>query len=118
METVFKQSGDFGILALSCDLTIEFAAELKPALAKALNSGLPVVLDIADVTRADVSCLQLICAAHRATILAGTSLTLSNAGEGFNHSLIDTGFIRHVGCSPETEDTCLWLEYKKQNRND
>lgn len=110
MQTIFQQSGDVAVLSVSGELTIEFAAELKQALAEALNSGLPVVLDIAEVTKADVSCLQLICSTHRATILAGTSLTLRNAVDGFNQSLKDTGFIRHVGCSREAEDTCLWLE--------
>jgi len=112
METIFKISGGSGVLAVSGDLTIEFAAELKPALAAALNSGLPVVLDIVKATKADVSCLQLICSAHRAAIHAGKSLTLRNAGEVFNQSLNDTGFLRHVGCSREAEDTCLWLAWK------
>ena len=39
MQTIFQQSGDVAELSVSGELTIEFAAELKQALAEALNSG-------------------------------------------------------------------------------
>jgi anti-anti-sigma regulatory factor len=109
MDTCFEKSGDHGVLSVEGELTIEYAAGLKTALAEALNSGLHLILDVAKVAKTDVSCLQLICSAHKSAVLSGKTITLRNTGGEFVRALKDTGFLRHVGCAPGTGDACVWL---------
>lgn len=109
MDTCFEKSGDHGVLSVEGDLTIEYAAGLKTVLAEALNSGLQLILDVANVAKIDVSCLQLICSAHRSAVLSGKTFALRYAGGEFVRAVKDTGFLRHVGCAQGTGDACVWL---------
>ncbi len=106
----FQQSGDGGVLTLKGALTIENAAELKSAVAEALDASTGLVLELAEVDTADLSCLQLLCSAHRTAVRDGKSLELRNAGGGFIAMTDAAGYGRHLGCMNRSRSDCLWLE--------
>jgi ABC-type transporter Mla MlaB component len=110
MTYSFQQSGDTGVLAVSGALTIEDAAELKSVIADALAASTGLMLDMAEVETADLSCLQLLCSAHRSAAHAGKGLELRNAGDGFISGMRAAGYGRHLGCQHPSRSDCLWLE--------
>ncbi len=61
------------------DLTIYRAAELKPALAAALEGVGPFAIDLARVTEIDGAGLQLVVAARREAARRGRPVTLAGA---------------------------------------
>ena len=112
MDQEFNQSGGKGTLSLSGDLMIEDASELKDALARALADVTTLEVDMAGVESADVACLQVFCSAHRTALRQGGTLLFRNVGQGFIGILETSGFLRHMGCSPDRDD-CLWLGEKR-----
>ena len=112
MEHVFEMTEEKGLLSLKGKLTIENAAEFKCVLEESLNGVSALILDIGGVTCADVSGLQLICAAHRVAVLSGKEFTLTNVGNDFHEAADKAGLLRHIGCSHGPGDACLWLDCK------
>lgn len=76
MEATWAINDGVGTLALGGALTIESAAELKAALLRALDEAPVVALRFEDDARPDVSCVQLLCAAHRSAMRRGTTFAL------------------------------------------
>lgn len=108
MTYQFQQSGGNGQLNLSGELTVQYASELLAVLAGAQNSVTDLVVNLADVTEADVSCLQLLCAAHRSALRIQKSMALGKVSPEFRRAVEDSGYIRHMGCSRGTGQNCLW----------
>lgn len=100
------------MLILKGALTIENVAELKSAVAEALEASTGLALEVADVETADLSCLQLLCSAHRTAVRDGKSLELRNAGDGFIAVMDAAGYGRNLGCLHPSRSDCLWLEAK------
>jgi ABC-type transporter Mla MlaB component len=100
-----------GWLTADGPLTVQRMAELKKALIKALNEVDNVELRFERVTEVDLSCLQLLCSAHRTSTKRNKRLTLSlNRAPSFQKAVKDSGYTRHEGCK-NTDDKhhCLWL---------
>lgn len=110
MNHSFQLSGDTGVLSLTGALTIEHGAELKASLSGALEAASHLAFDLSGVESADICSLQLFCSAHRTAVKAGKTLELVNAGKGFDASVKDAGYLRHVGCLSENSRDCLWID--------
>jgi anti-anti-sigma regulatory factor len=110
MSTSFELSGETGILAVSDELTIEYAAELKTAITDALAASAHLVIDMTRATTIDLCCLQLLCSAHRAAVKEGKTFSILSGGEGFVESIREAGYLRHVGCMTNSGHDCLWTE--------
>jgi anti-anti-sigma factor len=110
MNCHFQQSTDSGILAITGEMGIEQASELKSALAEALEQSARIEVDLSGVESVHLCCLQLLCTAHKRAAQSGKILELRNAGEEFRKGALDAGFIRHTGCLDETGADCFWLE--------
>jgi len=104
------KSDDVEILALKGALTIECANELKSMLLDALNKKDHVVLNLEGVKEVDLSCLQLLCSAHRTSLKFHKQLTLAGRQpESFQQAVRDAGFTRQVGCHKDPHQKCLWI---------
>ena len=110
MNHSFQSQGNSGVLSLSGSLTIENIARLKAAVSEALQACDHVTLDLSGVESADVCSLQLFCSAHRTGARSGKIVELARAGEGFEASVREAGYGRHVGCVNESSCDCLWTD--------
>jgi ABC-type transporter Mla MlaB component len=103
-------SGNTNILTIEGELTIAHAAELRTILIKSLESADTVQLRLESVKDVDLSCLQLLCAAHRSALISNKNLTLGSRGsEAFRQAVENAGYSRHLGCDLDISESCLWI---------
>lgn len=92
-------------LALDPALRIEGAAAARVRLLEALEGADRVGLDLTGVEEADLTALQLLCAAHRLAASRGKELCLQGSSLALGRVAEAAGFARHQGCRPG----CLWI---------
>ena len=95
---------------LTGNLTISRAVEILSLLNDSLESNDNVRIVLREVSNIDLSCLQLLCSAHRTAAAAGKELTLKTPLPDIFLQLIrQTGFNRQKGCvlSPNTNCLCF-----------
>ncbi len=110
MEANIDVAGDAATLSLAGALTVECAAELKSALMDVLAKAASVRVEFGRVTEMNLSCLQLLCSAHRTAMSEGKAMTVRPDAEGaYRRMTWRAGFVRHEGCEPAGADNCLWL---------
>lgn len=110
MDCTLEQSGTVGVLTINGALTVGCASELKAALMKALETVEHLILNLAAVDELDLSCLQLLCAAHRTSQKLNKQLTIAdNRPEAFRGTVCLSGYGRHIGCALDRTNSCLWL---------
>jgi ABC-type transporter Mla MlaB component len=115
MDYRIEKSDDVDILTIQGALTIEHAAEFRAALMELMESAEHPALNLEGVTDADLTCLQLLCSAHRTVTSSNERLTLDGAFPlGIRRASKAAGFSRHTGCSAGPEENCLWIE-KRDN---
>jgi len=87
-------------------LTASQAGRLHQALLKAFDRSRRVELALRDVSEADLSFLQLLCAAHRTAVARGAAYLLSGleAAGPVLRLIRESGAERDAGCPGE----CLW----------
>jgi anti-anti-sigma regulatory factor len=103
-----EKKGKERLLVISGSLTIEHAAEFREALMKSLEKTSHVMLNLDAVTETDLSCLQLLCSAHRTFVNAKKSVELAGTPDILKHAARDMGYKRDLGCMQETEKSCFW----------
>jgi anti-anti-sigma regulatory factor len=114
MNCNLEQSEEAAEIFVSGVMSIEDAADLKTALSCAIAGSSCIVIDLSATDATDISCLQVICSAHRAAVLSGKKLTVRGIDDSFITCLEDAGFPRHTGCLQQNGVPCLWQE-RKQN---
>ena len=103
-------SGKADILTLKGDLTIFRAAAIRLLLKESLHVSDEVHVILQEVTRVDLSCLQLLCSAHRTAAAAGKIMTLETPVPDILRKLMhQAGFRRQKACafSPSTNCPCF-----------
>jgi len=109
MHVDMVHSAEACVLRLKGSLTIERAHELKQTLLEALRSNERIVLELEGVTEIDLSCLQLLCSAHRTSLRLDRQLTLhGERSEALRMAVRDAGFPRILGCHENPDRGCLW----------
>jgi anti-anti-sigma factor len=95
-----------GILALSGELSLLQAEQLKMQLTQALEACGHVRIDVKAVTDIDLASLQLLCAAHRSAGSQGKQLALMpQPSEAFRARVVQAGLTHRDGCG---QSPCLW----------
>jgi anti-anti-sigma factor len=93
------------------DLIVEHAAEFKTCLLDALGRAQSVRIDLQAIDDIDLTCLQLLCSAHKMALFTGGDLSLHHErSEPFERSLDLAGFSRSSGCTMDLNDSCLWIQ--------
>jgi len=96
-------------LRVSGDISIQNARDFLEALRDFQGGGNRLLLDLAGVTGADTSILQLICSLHRTCLTAGQDLTIKgNMPETFKTILEAAGWRRPKACTRGGDNPCLW----------
>jgi anti-anti-sigma regulatory factor len=112
MEITFhdQESGKQGNIKLDGNLTVGQADELRGLLIKALIDAEQVRMDFGTVTDVDLSCIQLLCSAHRSASRMKKSISLSGDWpEVFKKTVEEAGFSRLTGCRLDVDHSCLWV---------
>jgi anti-anti-sigma factor len=113
MISQFYQTGENGQINLSGELTVQYASELHAALVEAQNTVTDLVVNLEDISEVDVSCLQLMCAAHRSAVRFQKSFALGKVCPEVKKAVEETGYIRRMGCLQGSGANCLWLDSGK-----
>lgn len=100
-----------GIIALGGELTIAHAQELRTSLKEAVDGYHSVVVQLGDIADIDLSCLQLLCSAHKSAVKQEKTFAFGEHVPAiFTQIFADAGFIRDTGCSLDSGATCLWAK--------
>jgi anti-anti-sigma regulatory factor len=113
MQATFNQSGNKSVIMLEGDLTLPHAKALKEIFTKALQESDDVSIAIVTAQNVDLSCLQLLCSAHRSSILLKKDLTfIGSPPQAFNDAVEAAGLARAAGCKLDRGNKCLWMSVK------
>lgn len=97
------------VVILNGDITVEHSDLLRNALLESLEGTDLIEVDFRNATTVDLSCLQLLCSAHRTSVNAGKSIELRpDHTEILKEAVRESGYPRYIGCTLETEKSCLW----------
>jgi anti-anti-sigma factor len=109
MNCTVTYQGEREVLVIAGELNIEHAQALKETLLQSLAGTGPLLLNLENVTAIDLSCLQLLCAAHRSWLAANRELAIASCSGVFSQTARDAGYSREMGCSIDANRSCLWL---------
>ena len=101
MDSRVEHTQEGTVLTLYGDVTIEGAVELRKVLAGELAAAAGLTVNLAYVTRCDLSLFQLLCAAHRTS----AAVRLADASPAVVEVMASSGLTRGSGC---TGGPCLW----------
>lgn len=109
-----NESRKAGTVALTGDLTITRAAEILSILKESLQANDEVRITLQDVSSVDLSCLQLLCSAHRTAAAAGQVLNLvAPVPEVLRQLIRQKGFKRQKNCAFSPKADCLCFDGEK-----
>jgi ABC-type transporter Mla MlaB component len=112
MNCRLEQSEESATLHITGSMTIEDAASLKTIIAGTLTDSALIEVDLSVADATDLSCLQVLCSAHRAAVHAGKKLVVRMVTDSLITCLEDAGFPRQSGCLQREGELCLWQEKK------
>jgi len=106
MQIDVKRTGEAAVVIAGGRLSASQAGRLHQALLQAFAGGGRVDLFLNEVQEADLTFLQLLCAAHRTAAANGVVFTLSGleSADVVRRLISEAGAERGVGCP----DDCLW----------
>ncbi len=106
-----KEDGTEGTLSLWGDLTMSCARESRDVLLEAIQNVDTLHLNLQDVETADVSLIQMICAASYECLMLGKRITLKGGtGKVVGELLHKSGYCKQLGCPEGDKETCLWKD--------
>ncbi len=106
-----EESDDKKTLTINGELKIQDAAELQKVLIESLENTEHLDLNLENVTGIDMSCLQLLCSAHRTMSSLDKRFTLSSSySEIVREAVNDSGYQQFKGCESDKDESCLWVE--------
>jgi anti-anti-sigma regulatory factor len=110
MSTTYKEENNRGTVTLSGNLTLTEAEDLRMILIKAIINVDQVFLTFGEIQDIDLSCLQLLCSAHRSAIRMNKTVAFSGPWtEPFRRVVHQAGYARSVGCSLDCTGSCIWM---------
>lgn len=107
-ETQQTAEGTISMIRLEGELTILTAAALRDTLMKAFEAADGVRVNTEQVEAIDLSCLQLLCSAHRTALALNKSFLFETCTAPVIKAAEAAGFTRHTGCSIDISQSCIW----------
>jgi anti-anti-sigma regulatory factor len=96
-------------------MTIQNAGEIRNAMLEAFSTGEGLRLELGKITEIDLAGLQLLCAAHRTSMIEQKYFSIRGIeNEAIKSVIRDAGFPRHIGCAQDINKTCIWTEGENQ----
>ena len=116
MGATLRQSGDTRIVLLEGDLTLPQAPEIRTTFMKALVEADDVFIRFGNVRDLDLTCLQLLCSAHRSAARLKKRVRFEGDIPKKISEMADAaGYSRLKGCKLDTEKSCLWIAVSGAN---
>jgi anti-anti-sigma regulatory factor len=113
MHATYNQSGNKSVITLEGDLTLPHAETLRGILTQALQESDDVTIAIVTVHNVDLSCLQLLCSAHRSAMRLKKQITfIGSPPQVFNDAVETAGLACVAGCKLGSGHSCLWMTAK------
>ncbi len=104
------ETSQAGTLILEGDLNIQRAVELKDLLMRSRELNESLLLKTEKVIGADVSCLQVLCSAHRTWMKSGRHLAVEGRlSAALAKAADDAGYRRERGCMHDQQRSCFWV---------
>jgi ABC-type transporter Mla MlaB component len=104
------------IISLEGDQTLPHAEEMRGLLIKALVNADTVGIRFKEVYHVDLSCLQLLCSAHRSATHLKKRITIECGVPKALKDAADTaGFSRLKGCKRDSDRSCIWAAVEGGN---
>ncbi len=98
------------VIQLAGSMTIHYAAEIKESLLGAVNGTGKLTCIVENISEIDLAGLQLLCSTHKACSIAGIPFAVEGlSGEALHKTIVEAGFVRHVGCQQDLNSSCLWV---------
>lgn len=111
-----EKSGDVADIKVSGELNILDAEELKKVFIDALSTCGSVLVHANNVEDIDLPSIQLLCSAHKTALNLNKTLAFSDSvPDVIRQIFISAGYSRHIGCSLDKNNTCLW---RKEQTNE
>jgi anti-anti-sigma regulatory factor len=106
MPLKLELAGSQAVVTLEDALTLRHADEIRKVLIKALIDADEVAITFRNVTDVDLSCLQLLCSAHRSAVRFNKRLSLAGSTPPiFQRSMEAAGYSRLTGCGFDQDRT-------------
>ncbi len=116
MGATVKESGSKRTVVLDSDLTLPHAEAMKKAFLRALVEADDVSVRFDNVHDADLSCLQLICSAHRSAVRLKKRIVVEgDAPEELMKVADAAGYSRVKGCKLDCDQSCIWAALSGAN---
>lgn len=99
------------ILKVVGEATVENAQPLQQALLEGLRSYRQLGIDCSAVSAIDFFAIQMLCSAHRTSVVWGKTFTFHGEQAATVQDTIQAvGFARHAGCA-QCQDSarCMWI---------
>lgn len=99
------------VLKVAGEATVDHAQQLQEALLDGLRRYQQLGLDCSDVSAIDFFVIQMICSAHRTSVVWDKLFAFhGEPAAKVRETIHAVGFARHAGCAlcPE-HDRCMWL---------
>jgi len=109
MKSRIEDSDNKRTLNLYDELTIQNADEFRTILKESLEAADILIINTEYITEIDLSCLQLLCAAHKSAMHEGKTVTLDySRSKIVTDTLLQSGYVRHAACAGN--EKCFWAE--------
>ena len=94
-------------------LTLPHAETMKKAFLTALIEADDVFIKFAIVENVDLSCLQLLCSAHRSAVCLKKRISIEGSvPQALKKAADAAGFSCLTGCKLDSDRSCLWIAVK------
>ncbi len=114
LDFVIEQEDENKRLTINGELNIQNASALKELLINSLKDTESLVINLENITKVDLSCLQILCSAHKTAISSKLNISLSHgSSDAFVDAVKDSGYLRYSGCGSKCDEQCLWTECKR-----
>jgi anti-anti-sigma regulatory factor len=106
-----NESQNTGLLIADGELTVQRATDFKDMLTKAIGEVDRLEINFDTVTEVDLTCLQILCSAHKTCLKANKALSITGRqSEALKEAIKYAGYERHKGCKVAGEkNQCLWV---------
>ena len=113
VETIPDEAGSV-VVKIAGPTNITNVSTLLMHLLAAFERAEKVTVDLSDVTEIDAAGLQLFCSSHRSSICINKGFRITGQDQpAIWEAAMAAGQLRTVGCSIDTEHTCIWSDGKK-----
>ena len=109
MTFTVTDSGTLAVLILRGDLKNDQADELQSCLLRTLGTVNRLIINCAELTGVEASCLRILCATYRMSqSLRKGFVLVGHQPKLFLRNLQATEYVQCTGCGLENDQGCMW----------